>query len=503
MDSFFEIRLQPVAAGKRGAAQQLYAQLRAAITAGRLTAGAQLPATRQATMTFGVSRNTIARAYELLLRDGLVTARHGSGTYVARVAPKARLNGLLRAGAASDPRLNPFWSRQEVAQGLGFWSERAPQTARRTRGAAADFRPGIVDPRLFPMGVFRKLSGIALRRLEKKPPRNQGPWLNPGNFSLRTAITSQVALTRAISCRASDIVITAGAQQAFDLLARVLVVPEQTVVAIEDPGYPPLRVAMAAAGARLVPVGVDEEGLIVDELPPDTNVICVCPSHQFPLGMAMSQRRRQVLLEFARRRNAVIIEDDYDGEFRLDGAPIDALRSTDDAGRVFYVGTFSKCMLPSLRLGFVIAPEWALSSLTAAKNCLDWHCSVPIQLVVGEFIAGGHLRRHMTRLRRVYQQRREVLLHALQEARLDRWLVPIPAPYGMHLTLLSTGASNLASIAGRMAQQQIQVHTLERYYYGRARLSGIVLGLGVVDRSAINSAVTALRRTLGPGSGSV
>jgi GntR family transcriptional regulator / MocR family aminotransferase len=182
----------------------------------------------------------------------------------------------------------------------------------------------------------------------------------------------------------------------------VLVTPNDTVVAIEDPGYPPMRVAFAAAGARLVPVGVDDEGLIVEQLPADVRIICVCPSHQFPLGVTMSARRRQALVAFARRRGAVIIEDDYDGEFRYEGSPLEALRTGDAEDVVCYVGTFSKCMLPSLRLGFIVAPGWALRSLISAKNCMDWHCPMPMQMGVARFIAEGHLERHVRRLRRIY-----------------------------------------------------------------------------------------------------
>lgn len=188
------------------------------------------------------------------------------------------------------------------------------------------------------------------------PPRFKSPQGNQGNYHLRDAITKHIALTRAVTCQPQDILVTSGAQQAFDLLARALVTRNETVVAVEDPGYPPMRAAFAAAGARLVSVGVDDEGLMVEQLPPDVAVICVCPSHQFPLGVTMSMRRRKALVEFARTRGAVIIEDDYDGEFRYDGSPLEALRTAEAADVAFYVGTFSKCMLSALRLGFIVAP---------------------------------------------------------------------------------------------------------------------------------------------------
>jgi GntR family transcriptional regulator/MocR family aminotransferase len=169
--------------------------------------------------------------------------------------------------------------------------------------------------------------------------------------------------------------VTSGAQQAFDLLARVLVRAGETVVAVEDPGYPPMRAAFAAAGARIAPVNVDAEGLIVEDLPPDAGIVCVCPSHQFPLGVTLSAGRRKALLAWARHRGAVIVEDDYDGEFRFEGGALEALRSADAADVVFYVGTFSKCMLPALRIGFVAAPHWALRSPKAGFRGMCGACA--------------------------------------------------------------------------------------------------------------------------------
>ena len=249
----------------------------------------------------------------------------------------------------------------------------------------------MVDSRLFPFDVFRRVSAKQLRGLERKPARFKSPQGNQGHFHLREAIIRHIALTRAVACRPDDVLVTSGAQQAFDLFARALVVPNETVVAVEDPGYPPMRVAFAAAGARLVPVGVDDEGLIVEQLPRDAGIICVIPSHQFPLGITMSTRRRKALVKFARNSGAVIVEDDYDGEFRYEGSPLEALRTSDAADVVFYVGTFSKCMLSALRLGFIIAPAWAMPTLVAAKNCLDWHCSTPVQMGVAGFIAEATL----------------------------------------------------------------------------------------------------------------
>src|SRR5258706_9077763 len=193
-----------------------------------------------------------------------------------------------------------------------------------------------------------------------------------------------------------------------------------------------MGVAFAAAGARVAPTPVDDEGLIVAALPPDTKMICVCPSHQFPLGVTMSEARRRELVAFARARNALIVEDDYDGEYRFEGSFVEALRTGEAADVVFYVGTFSKCMLPSFRLGFLVAPDWAMPTLVAAKNCLDWHCSTGVQMGVAAFVADGELAAHVRRMREVYRRRRQVLLDALRRE-LSLWLEPVPSYYGIHV----------------------------------------------------------------------
>ncbi|WP_329955905.1 PLP-dependent aminotransferase family protein [Cupriavidus necator] len=224
---------------------------------------------------------------------------------------------------------------------------------------------------------------------------------------LREAIASHVSFARAVACGADDVVVTSGAQQAFDLIARVLVTPGKTVVAVEDPGYPPLRHAFAAAGARLVPVPVDDEGMQVDQLPAGARVICVTPSHQFPLGATLSLARRRALLAFARRHGAVVVEDDYDGEFRHGGRPLDALQTLDQDQLVWYVGTFSRSLFPGLRLGYAVVPPWARDAVVAAGQYTDWHSALLAQDTLAAFMAEGHLARHIRKMRAAYTGRRD------------------------------------------------------------------------------------------------
>lgn len=489
MDPLFEIELERPLPGSGEAGRFLYRQLKEAIRDGRLAAGSQLPASRKSAAFFGLSRNTVAEIYARLSNEGFVVARHGSGTYVAdrhreRAAPHSPASGY---------RLNAFWLRDDVTAAMGFWRDDPADVPRAER--AMDFRPALIDSRLFPFDVYRRVSAKQLRGLEKKPPACKSPQGNQGNFHLREAITDHIALTRAVVCRSDDVVVTSGAQQAFDLLARILVTPGRTVVAIEDPGYPPMRAAFAAAGARITPVQVDDEGLMVESLRASVRVICVCPSHQFPLGVTMSKRRRAALVDFARRHGAVIVEDDYDGEFRFGDHPLPSLRASDAADLVFYVGTFSKCMLPSLRLGFVVVPDWARRSLVAAKNCLDWHCSTPLQTGVAAFITEGHLARHVRKMRQIYGRRRQ-LLYTLLRRELSDCLELIPSLYGMHVAAWARDGIDLRTAVRALASRAVNIHTLERYHWKRSSRPGLVFGYGVVDLPEIERGMTALQEVL-------
>jgi GntR family transcriptional regulator / MocR family aminotransferase len=494
-NQLFEIDLELPAAGGRSLSETLCRQLRMAIAAGRIPPGARLPATRKAAGFFGVSRNTAAAVYEQLLSEGYVFTRQGSGTYVAQTPPT---RGQAAVGHhPATYRLNEFWLRPEVARDIGFWREppEAELAACQPGMPSIEFRPGLVDSRLFPFEIFRQMFTRRLRALERNPASYKSPQGHQGNFHLRAAITRYIALTRAVASGPAEVLVTSGAQQAFDLLARVLVTPGKTTVAVEDPGYPPMRVPMAAAGARIVPVGVDAEGLIVEQLPREAEVICVSPSHQFPLGVTLSLRRRKALIEFARRNNAVVIEDDYDGEFRFAGSPVEALRTADSADVVFYVGTFSKCMLPALRLGFVIAPPWALPALVAAKNGLDWHCAVPMQLAVASFIADGHLARHVRKMREIYRARRECVLSLLRKD-LHEWLEPLPSLCGMHVAAVTRAPHDLDAVTRKLLSHQVKLHALSRYYLGPATRSGFIIGYGAADPGEISLGLSSLRAVL-------
>ena len=489
MHHLFELELEPSRKGGLNAGANLYRQLHDAIVDGRLAAGSRLPATRQAGAFLGVSRNTAIEVYERLLHERLVFSRPGSGTFVAAHSKRISATPPATGSQAIDPRISPFWHSEDPAAALGYWQRDDEAVTPGER--LIDLRPAVIDSRLFPFDRLRQSFTLQLRRMENRPAAFRGPNGNQGNFHLRGAIMDHVAVTRSVACLADDIVVTAGAQQAFDLIARILVRPGQTRVAIEDPGYPPMRVPFLAAGATIVPIPVDDAGLRVDQIPRDVQIVCTCPSHHFPLGVPLTAERRRQLLDFARATGAVIIEDDYDGEFRYDGSPLTALRTAGASDAVFYVGTFSKTMLPSLRLGFVIPPRWARDAMVVAKNALDWHASSPLQLGVASFIGEGHLTRHVARMRKLYGERRRVILETAAAA-LPPDMRVLPSFHGMHVTFVSSGDRSLEDVAIAARASGIAVHGLARYFAGPQTLEGLVIGFGIADVPALKTAIGSI-----------
>lgn len=460
--------------------RQLHEQLRAAILDGRLAAGAALPSTRQVAAGLGIARNTVIAAYDLLVAEGYVLPRAGAKAVVAGIATRPRTRLAPRTNPAGDTRLNPQWRTH---------GDRAlpPRTL-----PARSFRLGMPDHLHFPHDVWRRLMAQSLRSWSKTAfayPPSQGIPV------LREAIASHVAFARAVACTAEDIIVTSGAQQAFDLLARLLVTAGKTVVAVEDPGYPPAHAAFATAGATLVPVPVDDEGLCVDRLPPGVRVISVTPSHQSPTGVALSLARRAALLDYARTHDAVIVEDDYDGEFRYGGRPLDALQTLDREGRVFYVGTFSKSLFPSLRKGFVVTPAWAREAFIAVKHVADSHCDTITQSVLAAFIRDGHLARHVRRMRGVYAQRREVLLEGISRE-LPAWLEPVPSEAGLHLAARARDPTQAERILAKARQHLPGVLATTDYACSLPSPPALVIGFGVIDAGEITPALRKLRSAL-------
>ncbi|MPY86939.1 MAG: aminotransferase class I/II-fold pyridoxal phosphate-dependent enzyme [Luteitalea sp.] len=281
------------------------------------------------------------------------------------------------------------------------------------------------------------------------------------------------------------------------LIGRVLI-SQSTCVAVEEPGYPQARRLFRSLGASVVGVPVDDEGLNVDAIPGNARLVYVTPSHQFPLGTAMSLQRRTALLAWAERRGAVVIEDDYDSEFRFEGRPLDPIQSLDRTGRVIYVGSFSKVLLPTLRLGFLVAPVSLQPALLAAKQLTDWHGEWATQAALARFIDQGLLARHIRRVAREYANRYAQIADSL-EHRFGGWLRSIPAAAGLHVAAdVRPGTSvDVARAVRRAEARGVRVGTLSDFYAGTPVRAGLVIGFGAIPTLRIDEGMRRLAASFG------
>ena len=485
MEPVLPFELAPLPAN--GLTRNLHRQLRAAILQRKLPSGFALPSTRRLARELGVGRNTVITVYGQLVAEGYVEVRQGARYCV---------NGSVQPGPARARRADAT-SRETDARIAALWRRPVPRLAVTAPLPARSFRTGVPENRHFDHATWRRLTARALRAQERAP-FTYGP---PSGWpALREAIAGHVAFARAVACSPEDVVVTSGAQQAFDILARLLVTPGETRVAVENPGYPPVRAAMLAAGARLVPVSVDADGMRVDRVPDGVKVICVTPSHQSPTGAVMPRARRMALLARARELGASIVEDDYDGEYLYDKAPQDALQMLDADARVFYVGTFSKSLFPTLRKGFIVAPAWARDALIDAKYSSDSHCDLLTQAALAAFISEGHLARHIRRMRPIYSRRRETLADAIGE-HLSSWLEVLPGPAGLHLTARIRDSAYAAQVESAAIRHLPGALTLAPYTVGKPQMKGLCIGYGCAEVDQIARAVRDMGRALRRASG--
>jgi GntR family transcriptional regulator/MocR family aminotransferase len=465
--------------GRADLAGEIYRQLRAAIIAGRLRAGDSLPPTRELARRLSVSRGTVAVAYDRLGGEGYVIARVGAGTFVtegaARREPAAEAaDGVLR------PR--PIWNHIPVSAVFA-----AP--------ARYDFRTGLPDASRFPFPTWRQLMARELRTSAV----GRGEYGDPAGYpALRRAIARHLGASRGVVATPDHVTVTNGTQQAFDLIARVLLAPGERI-AVEDPGYAPARRLFQSLGLEVVGVPVDDQGLVVDALPVDARLVYVTPSHQYPLGSAMSLPRRVALLEWASRHDAAIIEDDYDSEFRYGGRPIEPLCTLDVDGRVLFVGSFSKVMLPTLRVGFVVAPPALCGALRSAKYVADWHTNLPTQAALARFIEDGHFARHVHKMRAVYRLRHQRITEALRGP-LAAHLSVIASAAGLHISAPARTASadEMRAVAERALAAGVAVQPLARFRITQPPRAGVALGYGAIEADDIDEGLRRLSRAFQP-----
>lgn len=459
--------------------RQVYLGLRQAILSGTFQANGRLPSTRDLADQLGVSRTVVLVAYDQLLAEGFVTGRSGSGTYVAKDVSGKRLAASKKS---ANLRLSTFGSAaEEAAATLDFHS--------RSRYQRYDFACGRSesDIETFPFEMWRRIllrhaRKITVTELDYGPPA--------GSLALREAISAHLRRSRAVICDPSEVIIVNGSQQALDLIVRVLL-ERGDRVAIENPSYQGTREILLVAGARLIPVPVDRDGLDPAKLPENARMCFVTPSHQFPTGAILSLARRLALLEWAKRTNAVIVEDDYDGEFRYEGQPLESLQGLDTEGRIIYVGTFSRTIFPALRVGYVIVPKSLVPAFTAAKWLNDQHTPTLEQETLAEFISSGMYERYLRRVRRRNASRRQALLAAI-ELYFGHRVEVTGDGAGAHIVLWPRGRLPEQAILDAAALREVGVYGISRYFVKSPSPTGIMMGYSRLKEAAIREGIRRL-----------
>jgi GntR family transcriptional regulator/MocR family aminotransferase len=405
--------------------------------------------------------------------------RPGSGTYVADAM--TRLPTGAARPAAAKARAGSIWDTLPDPISM----------PRPTSAAHMSFAGGVTDKTVFPIGAWRRSVNHALR----DQMRDAGGYREPaGEPQLRLAISRYLGFNRALHCTWQDVIVTQGAQQALDIIARVMIRPGDTV-AVEDPCYPPARASFMALGARIAPTPVDDEGLIVSALPGNARLVYVTPSHQFPLGMPMSVERRLQLLEWAKQRDAVIIEDDYDGEFRFEGRPLEPLKSLDKVGLVAYVGTFSKTIFPELRIGYVVPPASLASPLRKAKQIADWHGCTLTQATLARFMQNGDFAKHLRRVHKVYTARREVLLSHLRGG-LATWFRPPLQAAGIHMAARFSRPLPEATVIELAGKESVGLYGISGMYIKAPAEPGLLFGYGGISKENMDEGLRKLALVL-------
>ncbi len=384
--------------------RQLYDELRKAILSGSLKARTRLPSTRDFADEMGVSRNTVLNAFNQLLAEGYVEGRIGSGTYISHTLPNEMLE-VRGNGRANHPALP---ARRALSRRGEVISKTVVSVAVAT-GPPRPFRSGVPSLDAFPTNTWYKLTA----RHWRNSPHHLMRYGQPAGYQpLREAIAAYLGAVRAVHCVPEQVILVSGSQQGLDIAARVLLDPGDAAW-VEDPGFHGARAALLAAGATLIPVPVDQEGLDVEagiSRGDKARVVYVTPSHQLPLGSTLSLARRLALLKWASKARAWILEDDYDSEFRYAGRPLASLQGLDGQGRVIYIGTFSKVLFPSLRLGYMVAPVDLVDAFIKARAIVTHASSLMEHAVVVDFINEGHFARHIRTMRALYAERQAVVL---------------------------------------------------------------------------------------------
>jgi GntR family transcriptional regulator/MocR family aminotransferase len=469
--------------------RQLYEWFQQAILGGQLRPGQRVPSTRNLAAELKISRIPVSSAYEQLHAEGYLETFVGAGTCVSRSIP----DDALRP-AVGKIRNTSHVSKSNTLRKVSGRVALMRVPAQTWSNKLVAFRVSLPALEHFPTRVWSKL----VNRYSRKPTRQLMAYGDAkGYVPLREAIAEYLGAARAVRCEPSQILVTTGSQQGLQLSAQVLLDANDRVW-IEEPGYPGARQALIMAGAQLIPVPVDHEGLNVAEgihRARRAHAVYITPSHQYPLGVTMTATRRMLLLNWAQRSGAWIIEDDYDSEYRLGGRPIASLQGLDTDARVIYIGTFSKVMFPALRLGYIVAPKDLADAFSTARDATDQFSSTLYQAAMTDFIREGHLARHIRRMRILYMQRRTALVEAIHKQMGDE-LEVIGAEAGMHLVaLLRPGVSDVA-ISRRATERGISAMPLSSCYAKPPVRGGLILGYGGTDARQIHDGMRKLRMSI-------
>ncbi len=474
--------------------RQIYGGIRSAILEGRLAPSDRLPSTRSLAERLDVSRTVVLLAYNQLRAEGYIDARTGSGSYVAQDLPERMLQADRPGGPSEEDASAPPPHLSRATRRLR--ADPTPPTFRLSRRAGAvpyDFLVGRLSRDDFPIKAWRR----TIARRARGMPTDYGP--SEGHEPLRREIAAYLRRARAVNCADDQVIVVNGAREAIDIAVRALVDPGDEIV-LEEPHYVDARYPMVAAGGQLLSVPVDEDGMDVSHLPRRADRVrlaYVTPSHQFPVGGIMPLARRIQLLRWARRSEAYVLEDDYDAEFQYETQPIESLQALDRAGRVIYVGTFSKVLSPDLRLGYMVVPRQLLEPLLQVKWLSNRQSPLLLQAAVAEFMGSGGFDRHLRRTRTRHAARREVLLEAIGEHLGDRVEVT-GANAGLHVLVWIPGLQRegLPDLVRDAAESGVRVLTVEPHYLSRPPRAGLLLGYAALDEPRIREGVRRLARVI-------
>jgi len=473
--------------------QQLYRGLRQGIVDGRIAPDTRLPSTRTLAEYLGVSRNTVSKAFDLLRTEGYLSRHVGSGTYVSGDLPEKYTRARVPEGELSGLRVADAGTRSLSLSDRSRRLANAPLSGLDDPTQRRPFRPGVPALDAFPIETWSTL----VSRRWKSLPEAELVHAEPAGYPpLREAVAEYVRDARGVRCDADQVLIVNGVQQAFTLVARVLLNPDD-VVCVEDPGFPQMAAAFRAVGAHVRSVPVDDQGLTRPQTEVDgpPRMVGVTPSHQFPLGITMTLSRRIELLEWANRTDAWILEDDYNSEFRYSRKPFPALQGLDNAGRVLYAGTFSKLMFPSLRLGYLVGPPDLVEPLTKMRYIADRGSSRVNQMAMTDFITEGHFRRHIRRMRTLYATRQGILLDAMDRA-LDAPIDVVPGDAGLHLIGWVPEEIDDRAVSDHLARHDLVAPPLSFYSTRPLERGGLLLGYGGFTEEEIRAGARKMNDAL-------